>query len=386
MMQILFSIIPILFFLILLFIKKFKIKEPINVIFWSCISVLVAILASTMLVKDTKNLNGTTRFFTIFITVALVEELAKYIAIKAIRPTSKNDFYITSMFIAIIFAAIENFSYNADTSNIVKLGIYRLLTPMHILFQIVMACFLNKSFTQRQEQKKSNVNIFEFLAVFVPTLLHTIWDYYYADISINNVSFNFVAITGILSYGIILFTIFRLKPDNYENKQENTEKNKSKWNVLKLIAIILFLISWITTFSTISNTTALGKTKKIDGENIEITVNNAEEINVNNSNFLSSKGTYTKVNVTIKNNNSTTKTLGLFNTWSLEDGKGTSINKEYINSAFTNELDSSIPGNSQISGNIYFKTNLYNDLKLQYKSTSYKDRESSTDTYMFKLK
>ena len=155
---------------------------------------------------------------------------------------------------------------------------------------------------------------------------------------------------------------------------------------MKLIAIILFLISWITTFSTITNTTALGKSKKIDGENIEITVNNAEEINVNNSNFLSSKGTYTKVNVTIKNNNSTTKTLGLFNTWSLEDGKGTSINKEYINSAFTNELDSSIPGNSQISGNIYFKTNLYNDLKLQYKSTSYKNRESSTDTYMFKLK
>lgn len=152
-MQILFSIIPILFFLILLFIKKFKIKEPINVIFWGCISVLVAIFASAMLAKDTKNLIGTTRFFTIFITVALVEELAKYIAIKAIRPTSKNDFYITSMFIAIIFAAIENFSYNADTSNIVKLGIYRLLTPMHILFQIVMACFLNKSFTQRQEQK-----------------------------------------------------------------------------------------------------------------------------------------------------------------------------------------------------------------------------------------
>lgn len=137
---------------------------------------------------------------------------------------------------------LENYGYAGDTNNILKLGIYRILTPLHMIFQIAMAYFLNKAYCNRKENKKQEALKMEILAIFIPSLLHTIWNYYFADLSIKYISFKFVVIIGIICYGIIAFTISKLKDDENEEKVINSKK---KGNVFKIIAIILFVTSWV---------------------------------------------------------------------------------------------------------------------------------------------
>ena len=156
MTQLIISVIPILIVTILLYIKKIKINDVVNIIFWGCISVIITIILYAIVHVDTKEYSGLIRFIIIFIFVALVEEIAKYIAIKASKPTNKKEIFVNSIYISLIFVILENYGYAGDTNNILKLGIYRILTPLHMIFQIAMAYFLNKAYCNRKENKKQD--------------------------------------------------------------------------------------------------------------------------------------------------------------------------------------------------------------------------------------
>ena len=110
-------------------------------------------------------------FVMILVTAGLLEEIVKYILFRlAIRNSDEvktiHDAMIASALVAVGFSMFENVEYSVfgDLSTLA-----RVLFPIHILFGTVMGYFYGKA--KSTGQKK-----YHFLSLFVPVMLHTIYD------------------------------------------------------------------------------------------------------------------------------------------------------------------------------------------------------------------
>ena len=121
-------------------------------------------------------------FFMTFVEVALVEELSKWIMIRFVGYRSKEfdqlyDIIVYSVFVALGFAMIENMFYVFLSADGMVIGLSRavLSVPGHVCFGIFMGVFLG--FARINEENKKFNRIYMFLALIIPTLLHTVYNF-----------------------------------------------------------------------------------------------------------------------------------------------------------------------------------------------------------------
>lgn len=361
MMQFILSLIPLLIISIFFYIKKIKINNLINVIFWGIISIILTIILNNIVTALIPNLNeiyssGNTisKFFAFLIIAGITEETSKYICLKASKPKSKNEIFTNLIYISLIFTIYEDYSYLGNSTYFLKLGLFRAATPCHLIFAVIMSLFLMKSYDIKNKNNDKKYLIYEILALIIPIILHGFYDFCVKDYNVTNLNIFLIIFLFILSYGITILAIFKQQKEVEINN--NIQKNKII-KFLKIIFIILFTLFFFIVFKT--NYTKFNDSKNIDEEKIIITINNIEEIK-NEDNFI-------KVNVTIENNNNNVYYL-LLNNWKLI-GFDEKINAEY---GFDDEIfTSEIEPNSKANINLYFKTKFNNNLKLQYLNTTY---------------
>lgn len=187
------SIIPV-FLLGLYIYKKDSVKEPkslLMILFSSglfaaflviAINIVMLLLIPDLYISDNYNKFSQIKlFFLIFIEIAFVEELCKWIMIRFIGYPHKDfdqlyDIIVYSTFVALGFAAIENIFYVLQGG--ITLGIYRAIfsVPGHVSFGIFMGYYLGLA-KLCENKNKSKYIIYMILSVLVPTLLHTIYNY-----------------------------------------------------------------------------------------------------------------------------------------------------------------------------------------------------------------
>lgn len=173
--------------------KKDKNKEPISLLIklfvggiLSCFLVLIVTLIATMIFPilgaDHEELNLFQLLINVFIGIALIEELCKWIISYSISFNNKHcdevyDMIIHCVFVSLGFAFFENLLYVIDGG--IQVGIMRALlaVPGHVCDAIFMGYFLGlaKINYVNNDNKKMYKNI--SLSILVPTILHGIYDY-----------------------------------------------------------------------------------------------------------------------------------------------------------------------------------------------------------------
>lgn len=120
-------------------------------------------------------------FINVFISIALVEEGAKWIVTKYVGYRNSNfdeiyDIIVYSVFASLGFACIENILYVFQ--NGIGNAIVRAITsiPGHACFGIAMGYYLAKARVNEINNNKSGAKSNLVLSLLVPTLLHTIYD------------------------------------------------------------------------------------------------------------------------------------------------------------------------------------------------------------------
>lgn len=103
-----------------------------------------------------------------FISIAFTEELFKWIAIKGIgdrRVRDPYDYMIIALFVNLAFTIVEDLMYTMGDPTIMMQRMVSL--PVHFVAGMYAARFMGK--------KRTRMNA--FMSIFVPTVLHGIWDY-----------------------------------------------------------------------------------------------------------------------------------------------------------------------------------------------------------------
>ena len=175
-------------------------KEPksllIKLFLGGIVSVILTLMSTSLFTRifpilDYENsTNLLSLFISVFIGIALIEEVSKYIMLKKISWKS-NDFryiydgIVYAVFVSLGFATIENILYVLNGG--ISVGIMRaiLSIPAHAFFGIMMglyygmakkATFLNNNNEETKNKK---------LAILIPTILHGIFDFcLFAEIDI----------------------------------------------------------------------------------------------------------------------------------------------------------------------------------------------------------
>ena len=121
-------------------------------------------------------------FWKYLIVVALSEEFFKYILMK--KATWKNinfnctyDGVVYAVFTSLGFAILENFLYIIDGG--IKTALIRAVTaiPGHASFGVFMGVFYGIAKKYQSRDNEGASLFFRILAVFMPTLLHGIYDF-----------------------------------------------------------------------------------------------------------------------------------------------------------------------------------------------------------------
>ena len=229
MMQIVLSIVPFIIIMFFFFIKKIKINNFDNLVFWGIISLLLATIFNALIDNFFPHLNFLYRFgdswsqlWAFLVIYGVVEEGAKYLALKFSKPKTKNQIFINMLYIALIFTIFENFSYLSNTNYFWQLALFRILAPFHLVFAVVMAYFLTKAY-----DNPSKSLIYNGLALGIPIIVHGFYDYFLKDFKVYNLNFFLILILGILSYGLIFRKVLKLSND------DEVEKPKKMMVILK---------------------------------------------------------------------------------------------------------------------------------------------------------
>ena len=168
--------------------KKDVNKEPSSLLskifiygFFSAIPVIFLELFLSQYFPTEEQNSFIALFINVFVSVALVEEGFKWIVVRTIGFNNEEfdevyDIIVYSVFSSLGFACIENIGY-VFSSGIVN-AIFRAFTsiPGHMCFGVVMGTFFSKA---KVNQINGNRAIYVrniFLSLFVPTLLHTVYD------------------------------------------------------------------------------------------------------------------------------------------------------------------------------------------------------------------
>lgn len=179
--------------------KKEPSKVLLKLFFAGIVSALLTVLVSLIIdglipgFIDAEITFSFTGFLYIFFGIALIEEGFKFWMTYnwGLNEDSLDETYDTilyCMIVALGFATVENLIYSADGT--ITTAIFRFFTavPGHVIDGAFMGYFVYKMKTTQ----KVKLNL--FLAIIVPTITHTIYD--------------FIALTAETSAGILIFMAF----------------------------------------------------------------------------------------------------------------------------------------------------------------------------------
>ena len=132
---------------------------------------------------DTDSPNLLSKFLAIFIGIALVEEMFKFIILIffAYRDVNFNEPYdgiMYSVTVSLGFATLENILYVLKGG--LSVGILRAFSavPGHAIFAVFMGYYLGKAkFVKMKSQNKNRVTKYIFLSIFTATFVHALYDF-----------------------------------------------------------------------------------------------------------------------------------------------------------------------------------------------------------------
>lgn len=219
------AILPVIFILRYIY-NKDQNPEPkklVNKMFWwsfggTFFAVILELLIEPILpTENSKSLFEL--FFAIFIGIAFVEELLKWLVVKTKGYGHEEfdevyDAIVYSVYASLGFACIENILY-VFTGGI-ETGILRaiLSVPGHACDGVFMGYFFGLAKQNAVKEGKSKEGIYLFLSLFMPTLLHTVYDFLIFGID----DFHF---SPFLFYGFVLvqyiFTFVLIKKVSKKN-------------------------------------------------------------------------------------------------------------------------------------------------------------------------
>lgn len=171
--------------------KKDKNKEPKSLLiklFLGGISSCIAVIFISVFLDlfpvfgdEFNNLNIVEKFISVFIGVALIEEICKWLIVYGIGYNSKelDEFYdiiLYSTFVSLGFACFENILYVLEGG--IYVGILRslLAVPGHVWDAVFMGEYLGFakicSLNGRKDLERKNI----LLSILIPLLLHGIYD------------------------------------------------------------------------------------------------------------------------------------------------------------------------------------------------------------------
>ena len=212
--------------------KKDKEKEPKKLLkslfLFGMLTTVIALIVELILgiVFDANdNSNYILQFISVFIAVALVEEVCKWIVLKAKVFDHKEfnhiyDMIVYSVYVSLGFAVVENILYVLTTADI-SIGIMRALIsiPGHACFAIFMGYYLGIAKINKENNLNDKYNKNIFLSILSPVLIHTIFDFLL--LSKNNIFLLAFFIFIVILYLISLKKINRLAKVS-ENFKEPT--------------------------------------------------------------------------------------------------------------------------------------------------------------------
>lgn len=191
-MLLLIAILPVVLLGVFIY-KKDKNKEPkkllIKLFIGGILSCFLTLLISgilevfiPLLGADDSSLNMIELFIYVFIGIALVEEFSKFLIVYSIAHNDEAfdeiyDAIVYCVFVSLGFAAFENILY--VYSNGFSTGVMRaiLSVPGHACFGVFMGYYLGLAkiagVNKNEKLRKKNL----LLSLFVPTILHGIFDY-----------------------------------------------------------------------------------------------------------------------------------------------------------------------------------------------------------------
>lgn len=217
--------------------KKDKNKEPpfllvklflLGII--SCFLVLaVTILLSfvfPLLNKDTTAMNYLELLLYTFIGVAFIEESAKLLMLYKLTYKNKEfdegyDMIVYAVFVALGFAVFENLLYIVSSGSL-WVGLFRGISavPGHACYGLFMGYYLSLAKFSNLQNKKDQERINKWKSLFIPVVLHGIYDF-----CVLSGNLLLVAIFIIFITQLFIFSIQKL---NYlvKNNQLLVKQNK----------------------------------------------------------------------------------------------------------------------------------------------------------------
>ena len=230
------AILPVI--LILLFVySKDRSKEPLHLLlllfvsgFGSCILVLVlsALMEKVIpfLSYNLSDMSFLQVVFYAFISVALLEELSKWVMVRLIGYNHKEfdevyDIIVYAIFVSLGFAFVENILYvmsNVKLSTAILRAVSAV--PAHACDAVFMGYYLSlaKQYAERADKDSERKNM--ILSILIPTILHGIYDF--CIMSRHNifllVFFAFVIFLYVISIKKLKFMAEANRKFRYKNK------------------------------------------------------------------------------------------------------------------------------------------------------------------------
>lgn len=173
--------------------SKDRNKEPksllLKLFFSGFLSVALTLIISLFLRKifplfsgETSSFSPLELFIYTFIFVAFIEEISKFIMIYKVGYNNKEydqlyDMIVYAVFVTLGFAWIENILYVFQGG--ISTAITRLLfaVPGHVADAVFMGYYLSLTKLADINKDKKLKNKYLFLSIFIPTVLHGIYDF-----------------------------------------------------------------------------------------------------------------------------------------------------------------------------------------------------------------
>ena len=163
--------------------------------------------------------SGLVLLISVFMGVGIIEEFFKWLIVRFACYNSKHfdesfDAIVYAVFVSLGFAAIENLMYvftsvlSGFASTVLTI-IARFVTavPEHCFLGIIMGFFFAKAKKAQVQEKIIEEGIYILLGLFVPTILHTLYDYFLMASRLDLLVLWFLLAVTSLVVGIIVVKV-----------------------------------------------------------------------------------------------------------------------------------------------------------------------------------
>ena len=183
------ALIPVIGLLVLIYLKDKKEKEPfwlLVILFFAGMSTVISAIIAEYAGDFVLNLmipydSMIKSILSAMLVVGPAEEIGKYLVMRFITWKNRHfdhsyDAIVYAVFSSLGFAALENIEY--VTENGVGTAILRMFVsvPGHACFAVFMGYFYSKAKYASLTNKKGKCAFFKFLAIFVPSVIHGVYD------------------------------------------------------------------------------------------------------------------------------------------------------------------------------------------------------------------